>query len=121
MANITVLSSWQMACSLDDIRITVRQRQMRTAVTTFATLGNARMDIAHKDRICKASRYGCINVTLAALSLCRNMTGRFWRSCTGVVAYRTIVRVDTCMIKGNTSKGRKVTGTVTGRTIQACR
>lgn len=118
MANVTVLSCRQMAGSLDDIRVAVRQRQMRTAMTTFTTLGDARMDIAHKDRICKASGYGCVNMTLATLRLCRNMIGRFWCGDTGVMAGRTIARINTCMVESNARKGRKVACAMTGRAVQ---
>ena len=48
MAEVTILSRWQMTGRLDHIRVTVSRGQERTVMTTFAATGNTGVKITHE-------------------------------------------------------------------------
>ena len=119
MAEVTILSRWQMACRLHSCR---RGRKELTLMTTFTTRSHIRMDTCQKDRVCKTTRGGSVPVTLIALLLCRDMIDLFVYSDNAIVTRGADVRhIRIQVIKHPSGKVDEVGDDVTIRTVTGCR
>ena len=131
MTKVAVLNRRQMACRLDDIRITVSGRKELTDMTTFATLGLDRVHSIHKCcRRCKTTRRS-VFVADKALVQCRDMIWQFACSANGNMVWIATMAGFTIASDIRVRKVRRVLEwsraaangrmSVAGRTILSCR
>ena len=91
VANVAILARWYMRERFS-VEIT-GDRAESTIVTTFTTIGNARMYTGHECRQCKTAATHVI-VTLTAFSLCRDVIELLGHCDTRVMAGCTITAHD---------------------------
>ena len=116
MADITILTGWQVLVVFEQARV-VRQHNT-VDMTAFTAADDCRVYVTQESVRCKSTGI-CVEMTLTAFSLSRDVINFLGWCDTGIMTGGTVTAHDVRIMHKSTGKGSKtVVDNVAGRTVE---